>query len=558
MANQITDNRTVVYAFDSTTSTDDLAGAAAGSLDSPPEVFIQNGASIGEVITNAVNGILFDAGSAQDWSNNVFYIWINCGIVGLLKTKTNAGFTIRFCGNTVTDWFEVYVGGSDSWPNAVEGGWTQFVVDIEDARAAAIVGTVGGTNGTTPATSAVRYVGWSGITATVMTKMVDNTWIDEIRRLPDGSPGIIIEGRNGGSTDWTSADILTELGVATGTFLQTTGGAYKLNTPIQFGINDTTTHAFTDTNQIWLWDDQEFAPTDLYKLSALGNSGGTTDVELGAKTGTGDDATGSQGVVIAAAAAGVRWDMDFNDPDLDSVNLYGCNFIHGGAFLLDDPAVSIISSLYLDCNSTLVSNSEQLRNSIVNANTADGVAFMTTDDLTDVVFCNFEFSDGHGVELTTPIVSTQISKGNIYINYGITTSNDAAVYNNTAGAVTINVTDDGDSPTYRNGTSASTTVNNTVTLTVTVTDSLGAPIDSARVRIQEPEASGGTQIAQGSTNGSGVFTDSTFNFTSDQAIEIIVRKSTSGTRYVPFSASGTITSTGFSLSVTMQEDAIAV
>ena len=460
MANQITDNRTSLDDAESATPYDDLAGTAAGTLDD--EIFIEGLNSMGLFSTNSLTGLLFDNATTNSaFANKVFYVWINCGIVGLLESKANGGFRIRFAGDTVTDFFEVYVGGNDEWPTAISGGWVQFAIDIEEAHT-----NSDNTGGTKPATNAIRYIGFASL-CTVMPRMADNTWIDEIAYLAnDGSvPGIIIEGRNGGSTDWDSADIATELGIAVGTFVQAPGGAWKVNTPVQFGISDGSTHAFTDTNAIWLWDDQEFLADGFYGLSALGDTG-TTDVTFGVKTGTGDDATGAQGFTIQAATLGVRWDMDFNDPDLDGIEFFGCSFIHGGAFVLDDVAVSAISTLYIDCDSALVSNSEQLRISVIDANTADAVAFMTTDDLGDIVFSTFEFSDGHGVELTTPRVATQASKGNLFVGYGTTTSNDAAVYNNSAGAVQIDVTENGTVMTYRDGTSASTTVSATASYTI--------------------------------------------------------------------------------------------
>lgn len=500
MANQITDNRTPIDAADSVTPYDDLSGATAGTLDT--EIYIEGSGSIGEYCTNSLAGILYDAGSAQtSWASSVFYLWINCGIVGLLDIKANGGFRIRFAGNTVSDWFEVYVGGNDEWPSATSGGWVQFVVDIETARSTAV--TNGWTNGTTPATNACRYVGWAGIT-TSMPRMADNTWVDSIWRLADGNPGIIVEGQNGGSTDWNFSDILTQIGTGSGALKPGPGGSYVANSPIQFGINDTTTHGFTDTNQIVLWDDQEFAPSDLYGFSALGNSGGTTNVTLGVKTGTGDAATGAQGATIAAATGGVRWAMDFDDPDLDGINFYGCSFIHGGDFQMDDAAVSVISSLYIDCTSATISNSEQLRNSVVNANTADGVAFMTTDDMSDIVFSSFEFSDGHGIELTTPRVASQTSKGNTFTSYGATGTNDAMVYNNSGGAVTISVTDSGTYPiTYRNGASASTTVTSSVNVTVIVKDSAGDNLAGVEVAIFQDNAARTVVLASTSTDENG-------------------------------------------------------
>jgi len=458
VANTITDNRTQLDPSDVNTNYDDLAGVAAGTADS--ETTIEGSASIGYSQSNSRDGLLFDNGTAFDLSSQTIWMWILEAAVALLETKANAGMTMRFCGATVTDWFEVNIGGNDDWPITFEGGWAMFVVDIEEASA-----NPSATNGTAPATSAIRYVGISAL-FTAMPKMQDNTFIDSIWYGPTTSPAWIVEGRNGGSTDWDMDDVVTELTISAGLALPLDGGGTMLTGPGQFGINDTTTHGFTSTNDILLWSDQEFVLDGFYKLSALGNSGGVTNVTFGVKTGTGDDATGAQGAVISSVGTGTRWDMDFNDPDLDGINFYGCSFRHGGDFLLDDPAVSCISTLYIDCDTALVSNSEQLRISVIVANTADGVAFMTTDDLSDIVFSSFEFSDGHGVELTTPRVATQASKGNIFTGYGITTSNDAAVYNNTAGAVQIDVTENGTVMTFRDGTSASTTVSATASYTI--------------------------------------------------------------------------------------------
>ena len=310
-----------------------------------------------------------------------------------------------------------------------------------------------------------------------MTKMVDNTWIDEIRRLPDGSPGIIVEGRNGGATDWTSDDIVSELGIGIGTFKDGPGGSYIINTPIQFGINDTTTHGFDDTNAIWLWEDQEFAPTDLYGISALGNSGGTTNVTMGIKTGSGASATGAQGFTIQAASGGVRWSMDFDDPDLDAIGFYGCTFLHGATFDLDDAAVDIATVTMIDCEKAHFSNANVVRLSAVAPSTADGVAFCDTDDLGDIINSSFEFSDGHGIEILASGPSSQNNIGNIFLgSYGGTPgdnntpssgSNDAMIYNNAAAARTFNRSGGGTQPSFRNGASATSDDVAAISLTFT-------------------------------------------------------------------------------------------
>jgi hypothetical protein len=368
------------------------------------------------------------------------------------------------------------------------------VIDIETARANAVAGTLGGVGSTTPATSAIRYVGLYFDHPGSAPGNTDNIFIDAMWRLPANTPGITVEGRNGGSTDWNWQDIVdagdvTDTTKAWGTVFQE-DGIIKLNTPIQFGENDATTHGFSDENVVIAWQDQLVA-SDFYGIDVIGGSG-TQSFQAGLKSGAGDDAQGTQGWTITGDSAGPRWYFDADDANVDACNVYGSSLQHASNFTINSTAVSFISTFYIDCVSALISNSEQLKCSIINASTEDGYAsFMTTDDMTDIVRCNFVFSDGYAIELTTPQVASQTSKGNKFTDYGITGSPDAAVYNNTgSGLVTISVTDLGDAPTYSNGPSASTLISADVTLTVTVNDLAdGNPIENARVLLEA--ASGG-------------------------------------------------------------------
>ena len=481
MADSIEDGRTSLTTNDGT-GLDDLTGSASGSTNT--ETFIEGTGSQSIKVSKAVDGLLFDAGTAQDWSGNVFYLWQNCGSAGKLDTLANGGIRIRFCGDTVTDWFEVYVEGN----NTYSGGFKMLVVDIDEARAQATGAGPGGTNGTTPATTAIRYVGivWD-ITATIGGN-VDNCFLDAMWRLPASTPGIRVEGLSGGTVDWTWQDIIDAADVgdptkAWGTIERLKNGSISINTPIRFGVADSDGHGFGDTNENVGWEDA-LVPDSFYGIDVIGDAGGTTDFVLGLKSGTGDDATGSQGGSITTG--GPRWFLTLNDVDVDSAQLYGMTLSGAGAMVLDDPATEVISCILLDCTSALVSNAgEFLRNTIVNANTADGVAFVTTDDLSDVVFCSFFFSDGHAVELTTPRVASQASKGNRFSGYGAAASTDAAIFNDSGGEVTITLSDGATSGehTVRNGASASTIiVSGAVALTITVLDGV-TPVESVRVLI---------------------------------------------------------------------------
>lgn len=87
---------------------------------------------------------------------------------------------------------------------------------------------------------------------------------------------------------------------------------------------------------------------------------------------------------------------------------------------------------------------------------------------------------GHAVELTT--AGTYDFTGNKFSGYGADGTTNASIYNNSGGAITLNILGGGDAPTVRNGAGASTTiVAGSVTATITVTDTTGAPIQSARV-----------------------------------------------------------------------------
>lgn len=139
-------------------------------------------------------------------------------------------------------------------------------------------------------------------------------------------------------------------------------------------------------------------------------------------------------------------------------------------------------------------------------------------------------------------------------------SANAAVFNNTGGAVTLNIGSPGDGPSVRNSSGSTTTVNNTVTVAFTVVDESGAFIQNAQVWVAEGTDfdNPGTVLHNALTNASG-FTSFSYDYSTDQAILYKIRKSSTGsTRYFDRRATGTIEATGFSARVTLVEDTIAL
>lgn len=505
MADSITDNRTLINAFDSASSVVKISGASAGSADTDTAIQGSPPTSVTFNLTSAVQGLLHNYGTTQNLGGNHIYVWVNIGVAGLLRTKANGGLRFRFCGSTITNFFEAYIAGSDTYT----GGWKMFVIDVD-----AVSASPSNTGGTPPATSAIQYLGVVGDTNGAMTKKQDNFWVDAMWRLPASTPGILVQGRNGGSTDWTWADVLSaSVAGAWGMVRQSDGGTLVLNAPIRFGANDATTHGFADTNVRLEWDDQP-VNAGLYGFTIIGGSG-TQSFSLGVKTGTGDDATGAQGVVIGAKSTGVRWYVDADDANIDACNFYGCRFIHGSDFQLDQANVEAINCVFQDCTNATVSNARFQRCSVISANTADNVAFCFTDDLTDLRYCTFEFSDGHGVELLAGGPSSQTSKGNRFVGYGSTGTNDAAISNENGGAVSISTTSGAvvSEHTYQNGTGSSTSVTGAVSVTVTPI-AVGSEVRAYRV-------SDGVEVDGVESSAS---TSQALTLVSGQAVDIVVLK----------------------------------
>jgi hypothetical protein len=138
-------------------------------------------------------------------------------------------------------------------------------------------------------------------------------------------------------------------------------------------------------------------------------------------------------------------------------------------------------------------------------------------------------------------------------------SANAAFYNSTGAALTINVSG-GNSPSVRNSAGSTTTVENTVTLTVNVEDQAGVAIQNARVAIYEgtDPLNLGTQLMNELTTAGGVATES-YVFSVSQPITIRVRKNSAADnpRYQPFITTGTITSDGFTTTAVLIVDTIA-
>jgi len=190
-------------------------------------------------------------------------------------------------------------------------------------------------------------------------------------------------------------------------------------------------------------------------------------------------------------------------------------------------STATLSDTTLINGTSLVQNSATLSGvTVLSANTATGVGYIQSNAPNLISDSSFTFSAGHAITITTP--GTYTFTGNKFTGYGAGGTNSAAIYNNSGGAVTLNITGGGDTPTIRNGTGASTTVVNAVAVRVTSRDATTTtPLENARVYLTAAAggpATVGDVILSGLTNASGIVENTGFAFLGNQPVTGVVRK----------------------------------
>lgn len=169
------------------------------------------------------------------------------------------------------------------------------------------------------------------------------------------------------------------------------------------------------------------------------------------------------GLVIVKANVTLRNVMTFTGisfADCPSLNFSGCTMTD--CKVSGVPATN--DSLTLDSSSSITSSAFDV------SKVTAGNYFVSMADPTKFANCTFKGGGGHAIRISTlGAPATFNFNGLAFTGFGANTTDGAAILNNSGRAVTINVTGTGGTtPTYKNlGAGSSTTVNNTVILTLT-------------------------------------------------------------------------------------------
>lgn len=417
---------------------DNATGFSAGAAETEPS-FVQGTAAIGEKVSNSTTDFKttqlsgggatfsfdFSVGGANEGDHLI--CWINA------LTPIDATTGIRLCmdDNSV---------GTGVWGLApasnYTGGFIPRVIDTA-ANFTSVTGSFT-TTGNPAQLNAVDEMG-GGFTATTMVSgQFVNMLIDQFTI----GTGLRVDGTGNSWSTIETAEDTNVWGWQIESF-----GVYIWRGGVYLGPSaGTATSSFTDTGQVITFAAENVA-TGFYDINIRGAN---TTVSF------------TQHVISAEDPTVARWNLTLDGTSIptfdDSASLFK------GFDVITLQTGSTLDGTTLDNGNSIIQNNATITNcTISNANTADGVALIQSDNLANISNCSFTFSDGHAIEITTP--GTYSFSGNTFTGYGADGTNDAAIYNNSGGSVTINSSNN-TGITVRDGAGATTDVVDSVTVTV--------------------------------------------------------------------------------------------
>lgn len=463
MAITITDLRTLVDEADATTGWTGSATVSSVTTDPNP---VEPTGSLAMAVSTATEYIYFTLGATVDLSGgDLIYVWALGN--GTMDSTVNGGITL-VVGDSTNE-IGYHLAGSDiaAFRHAAGPvGWQCLVLDTTSlpvnftayAGAEASLNWAAidqmGAGYTTVAkalggavncfTDIIRY-GTLGIEITAGTSGVPSNWTD-------------IATQDRSETDLTAYGICRELGA----------GLFGVQGSITFGDADNTTATFfADTNKTIVFEDRGLAVTRYVFTVRAGGATGTTTFRMGTISGT---TKGVDGCTFVCPV-GIGAKFDASDITLQSLLLYGTsftNFDQGVLFSADatnGPNHDVFSCSFTGCSQIDPGKVDFKNNTI--ANTTDALGGILLDADGNSTWSDLSFvSDGTGHAIYITQAGTYTFTNYTYSGYGATATTDAVVYNNSGGLVTLNISG-GDSPSYRNGASATTSVVDSVTFTLT-------------------------------------------------------------------------------------------
>jgi len=330
---------------------------------------------------------------------------------------------------------------------------------------------------------------------------------------------------------------------AWGVISELESGVFAIQGKFRFGDTSTDTY-FVDKGNLVIFKDT-WVPDNFHEFDVDRGSSNTTVFQFGEKSGS----AGINGCNIRAPSTkrfvlNAYTNYDTTNMSSGDFGLYGSVFAYMGQGKFPDSSNGeVLTCNFLNCGliypyQTTISGSNFI------ASSTKALHIPSNNNVSD---CSFISNN----------IATYIDAAGTYTYDALKFSgNTYDIENASSGDVTINAVNGANPTTYSNTGGGTTTIVNSVYLTVKVVDEDRNPLEGAAVYIER--ISDGQQLMNRETGTDGI-AQTTYNYTGDADILVRIRKSSSGetARYFPYRTAGTITSTGFTLTATLIKDEIA-
>lgn len=169
---------------------------------------------------------------------------------------------------------------------------------------------------------------------------------------------------------------------------------------------------------------------------------------------------------------------------------------------------------------------------------------ISCDKLSGFEDCAFACASEHALVLGPSQIGTHTFYGNTFTGYGADGTTTAAIYNNSGGAVTIQLSAGDVVPTVRNGAGATTNV------VLSAAYTISGLVAGSRLLIRRTD----TQAVLLNETVAGTSRVYTYNYTADIPVEIVARKATGSPAYQEWRTTATLTSAGGAATANQQLD----
>lgn len=516
MAVTITDTRTLLSAAETTTGW-------TGVDQAESTVAIEGTNSVTGTL-NIATGQAYYTTTARDVSNTIIYVWSNNFAQQGSWLDADPANALYISDGTNGVSFKM--AGSDrkvfSHSNA-SPDWDCLVLDGSQASTM-------NTNGlTVERTGSFAGLNLASITDfgsdfTTLSKGLGggiNISVDAIRI---GNDGLVVGGGLTGDRGIFSEISALDAGTdAYGLIRELITGVYGLQGPLTFG-SATGTSWFDDSGVVVAFENRDIG-NDKYYLRVQGGTGETHFLLRNA--------------TITSAGPFTR--LELNTNNIDTLVFTGNTVAETGStvqFGTDTAAQShvVTGNSFQGCGRVSPGVVEFRNNSIVNSTDVGGALLLTdTTQLDSLTFSSA--GTGHGILIETP--GTYVISDFTFTGYGADGTTNAALYNNSGGAVTLQVSGT-TGLTVLNGTGASTTIENTQTFNITGLQ------PNSEVRVYR--TSDGVELA--GVENSGTTFSFNYNYTTDVPVDVYIHNVT----YKWLGLSSTLTANGVTLPVQQQFD----